>query len=233
MTAMISTCSSCMLPGRCPARTDATLTPGLATPSPPISVTGRGCPTPLGRVRPLRSTTLPPGPGLAVWPDQAWRDPWVFRNEGDWEILITAPANHGPADDRGVIAHAISGDLLTWEVQPPLSEPGQGFGQLEVPQVEIISEVPFLFFSCLGGELARSNGRQSGGIWVAEGKSLLGTWDIRQAQLLTDESLYAGRAVKDRAGDWMLMAIRNISPAGEFIGEISDPLPLTATPAGR
>ena len=38
------------------------------------------------------------------WPDQAWRDPWVFRGSDGWHMLITARANHGsrrrPRGDR-------------------------------------------------------------------------------------------------------------------------------------
>ena len=34
------------------------------------------------------------------WPDQAWRDPWVFRDGGLWHMLVTARANHGDPDDR-------------------------------------------------------------------------------------------------------------------------------------
>ena len=40
-------------------------------------------------------------------------------------------------DIRGVIGHAWSPDLVSWEVRAPLSEPGE-FGHLEVPQVEIV-----------------------------------------------------------------------------------------------
>jgi len=67
-------------------------------------------------------------------------------------MLLTARANYGSPDDRGVIGHGTSRDLLEWEVQPPLSQPGQGFGQLEVPQFEVIDSRPVLFFSCLGTE---------------------------------------------------------------------------------
>lgn len=40
------------------------------------------------------------------WHDVAWRDPWVFADpSGDgWHMLITARANHGAPDDRGVIS---------------------------------------------------------------------------------------------------------------------------------
>ena len=51
-------------------------------------------------------------------------------------MLITARANHGPADDRAVVGHATSPDLRDWTPQPPLSQPGQGFGAMEVQQYE-------------------------------------------------------------------------------------------------
>jgi beta-fructofuranosidase len=39
--------------------------------------------------------------------------------------------------------------------------------------------------------------------------------------------LYAGRLVKNVEGQWFLLAFRNIVD-GEFIGEICDPVPVTA-----
>ena len=148
-------------------------------------------------------------------------------------MLFTARANHGPTDDRGVIGHATSDDLRHWMAQPPLSAPGQGFGQLEVPQVENIGGCSVLFFSCLGRELAASRGGSPGGIWAATGRSLLGEWDIAQAQRLTDESLYAGRVIKDRSGSWFMLAFRNAGADGGFVGEISDPLPISIGGDGR
>ncbi len=168
-----------------------------------------------------------------VWPDQAWRDPWVFRQPSGWHMLFTARANHGLPDDRGVIGHATSDDLRHWVAQPPLSAPGQGFGQLEVPQVETIAGRSVLLFSCLGRELAASRRGSPGGIWAATGRSLLGEWDIGRAQQLTDESLYAGRAIKDRSGTWFMLAFRNVGVDGNFVGEISDPLPLSVGADGK
>ena len=73
-----------------------------------------------------------------LWYEQAWRDPWVFPDpDGEgWHMLITARANTGPANTRGVVGHATSTDLVTWTVAPPLSTPA-GFGHLEVPQVAV------------------------------------------------------------------------------------------------
>ena len=102
------------------------------------------------------------------WPDQAWRDPWVFRDGEVWHMLITARANHGEPDNRGVVGHATSPDLTTWTVQPPLSEPDSGFGHLEVIQTVQIDGSPLGLFSCLGTELSsrpacpREHGRDLG-----------------------------------------------------------------------
>lgn len=48
--------------------------------------------------------------------DEHWRDPWVFKDPGGhgWHMLLTARAATGPDDDRGVIGHARSDDLITW-----------------------------------------------------------------------------------------------------------------------
>lgn len=164
------------------------------------------------------------------WPDEAWRDPWVFPDPdgGGWHMLITARANHGPVDDRGVIGHARSADLLHWEAQPPLTPPGSGFGQLEVPQVEIVDGRAVLLFSCLCPELsqARQAGGATGGIWAVTGDSLLGPFDPAKARLLTDESLYAGRIVTDPHGQWNLLAFHNYDRDGRFTGGLSDPMPV-------
>jgi beta-fructofuranosidase len=159
------------------------------------------------------------------WPDQAWRDPWVFRAPDGWHMLITARSNDGPADDRGVIGHAISPDLRRWEIQPPLSAPGAGFGQTEVLQVEVVDGRPIGLFSCLGTDLSGSRrGPGRGGIWAFPADSVCGPFDLTQAYRISDERLYVGRLVCNRDGDWKLLAFRNDDGAGSWVGEIIDPL---------
>lgn len=158
------------------------------------------------------------------WPDEAWRDPWVFHKDGVWHMLITARSHTGDVDNRGVIAHAVSQDLKTWTVQPPLSEPGAGFGHLEVPQIVTIDGRHVLIFSSLQPELAttRRESGEKGGIWSVEAESITGPFDISKATRLTDESLYAGRLIQDREGAWRLIAFENYDTDGKFVGAMSD-----------
>lgn len=163
--------------------------------------------------------------------DGAFRDPWVFRDpDGDgWHMLLTARSATGPLDDRGVVGHARSADLRTWHAMPPLTEPGAGFGHLEVLQLVTIDDEPMLLFSCAPENLSaarREASGGSGGVWCARAESPLGPYDVRDAVRITDMSLYSGRAVRARNGGWVLLAFQNEGPDGHFVGSISDPLPL-------
>ncbi|MBL0885700.1 family 43 glycosylhydrolase [Myceligenerans indicum] len=166
------------------------------------------------------------------WHDEAFRDPWVFRDpDGDgWHMLVTARGRTGPADDRGVVGHAWSPDLRSWELRPPLTEPGQGFGQLEVMQVENVDGVPVLLFSCLAQDMAQERSRTTtGGVWAAPAASALGPFDVGAARQLTDSSRYSGRLVRRRDGQWVLLAFDHDGPGGEFVGTIGDPIPVATS----
>ncbi|GGM06260.1 glycosyl hydrolase family 32 [Dactylosporangium sucinum] len=175
--------------------------------------------------------------GTSTWPDEAWRDPWVFADPGGdgWHMLVTARSNQGPVDERGVIGHARSADLVTWHAQPPLTAPGAGFGHLEVAQVEVVDGRPVLLFSCLRHEFAarRKETGATGGVWAVAGETLLGPFDPSAAHPVTDSSLYSGRIVRDPSGRWVMLAFRNVDAGKRFVGELSDPMPVELTPAGQ
>jgi beta-fructofuranosidase len=207
--------------------------------------------TPAGNVQTIGYATSPdlykwtkqPGPILrsdprwyelladGQWHDEAFRDPWVMPDPaGDgWHMLITARANHGPADDRGIIGHARSGDLRTWELLPPLTEPGQGFGQLEVAQPAEIDGQQVLMFNCLDRDLSAAHRATGvvGGVWIARAESLLGPYDIAGAQLFAERKHYVGRLIAEReTGRMLFMAFRHDDSSGNFIGDITDPRPV-------
>jgi len=164
--------------------------------------------------------------GTSTWPEEAWRDPWIFWRQDDqlWHMLITARSKTGTEPDRGVMAHATSPDLKTWTVREPLSQPGAGFAHLEVFQVVRVGGRNHLVFCCDTAKLVGPRLGQVGGVWSLPVGDMPGQVDFHQARLLVDERLYAGRIAIDRAGAPWLLAFNNISADGAFVGGISDPL---------
>jgi beta-fructofuranosidase len=143
-------------------------------------------------------------------------------------MLITARANHGPDDDRGVVGHAHSPDLRRWEVGPPLSRPRSGFGHIECPQGAAVDGRQVLVFSCLDPQFSaarRATGATGGVLYVPVG-SPTGPFDVAAARPLTSDALYCGRLVHDRSGQPVLLAFRYYDQARQFVGELSDPMPV-------
>ena len=168
-----------------------------------------------------------------LWHDEAWRDPWVFKRDGIWHMLVTARSNVGDPRTRGVMGHATSTDMRNWEVQPPLSQPGHDFGQQEVFQFEIVDSVPILLFCCGVNELseerkAQMNGQDASYSLVVNED--LTDIDFSRARPFLKDPVYAARLVQAKDGGWNLIGFRNIEN-GEFVGELSDPIPVTADPA--
>lgn len=163
------------------------------------------------------------------WHDEAFRDPWVFRDptgEG-WHMLITARAKTGDPFSRGVVGHATSTELDRWVLQPPLTSPvDDGFGQLEVTQTESVDGQPVLIFSCLAEHASAARREHTGGVWAAPTGGLVGPYDIDAAYPITDASLYSGRLVRRRDGSWAMLAFRLTGEHTPFVGEITDPLPV-------
>lgn len=166
------------------------------------------------------------------WHDEAWRDPWIVPDPGGdgWHMLVTARSRSGAPDSRGVIGHARSANLRSWEVEPPVSEPA-GFGQLEVPQTAFVDGRWVLVFSCLDGELGASRAGSPGGVWSAPAAGPVGPFDIAAATRIDHPSLYAARLVETAPGEWALLGFAN-EVDGRFVGDILDPVPVRGTGDG-
>lgn len=169
------------------------------------------------------------------WHDQAWRDPWVFKHEDcKWHMFITARVNDDSLDtrDRGTLGHAVSSDLISWEVEAPLITGASGFGQLEVFQVEEIYGQAVLIWCCGTDELSAASKEKfgEGGVFSVVAESLIGPFDMSQVTRFPHPSLYAARAVKHADKWYMLGFINEVN--GEFVGEICDPIPITISGTG-
>jgi beta-fructofuranosidase len=162
---------------------------------------------------------------------ETWRDPFVFKDPGGdgWHMLITARASDAPRLRDGVLAHARSDDLLTWELQPPLTEPA-GFGQIEVPQVRLVDGQPLLLFTCHPEEQSPEQIARFGAFstWYVLGDSLTGPWDIASARpFQVEPKLFAAPLVQQRDGTWAFVGFRNQEPEGILSFELLDPIPVT------
>ncbi len=160
---------------------------------------------------------------------ETWRDPQVLRDpDGDgWHMLVTARAVGADRNDDGVVGHARSRDLATWEVGAPLSEPGSGFGQLEVVQVRQVDGQWVLVFTCHPDEQTDEHRARFGDFctWSVPGSSPLGPWDVAAARPFTAApTLFAAPLVQRRDGSWCLIGFLNREPEGIDAMEIVDPI---------
>jgi beta-fructofuranosidase len=161
----------------------------------------------------------------------AWRDPFVFADPdgAGWHMLITARAAGVPRLRSGVLGHARSADMLTWELQAPLSRPA-GFGELEVSQVRMVEGRPLLVFTCQPERQADEQLSRFGrfSTWYVLGDSLTGPWDVRAARPFeSDPQLSAAPLVQGRDGGWAFLGFRSTELSGPPSLEIVDPIPVT------
>jgi beta-fructofuranosidase len=161
---------------------------------------------------------------------ETWRDPFVFADPGGdgWHMLITARAPGAPRLYDGILGHARSADLRSWELQPPLTTPA-GFGQIEVPQVRVVDGQAVLVFTCHPEEQSPEQIRRFGphSTWYVLGDSPTGPWDIDSARPFEEEpTLFAAPLVRQRDGRWALVGFRNQEPEGILSFEILDPIPV-------
>jgi beta-fructofuranosidase len=161
---------------------------------------------------------------------ETWRDPFVFADpQGDgWHMLITARHPDAPRLSDGVLAHARSADLATWELQPPLTEPA-GFGQIEVPQVRVVDGRHVLVFTCHPEEQSAGQIERFGphSTWSVLGDHPLGPWDIDAARPFeAAPKLFAAPLVQRRDGTWAFVGFLNQEPEGILSFEILDPIPV-------
>jgi beta-fructofuranosidase len=181
-------------------------------------------------------------PQATSWAEESWRDPYVFQHPetGDFHMFICARVNYGPRDRRGVVGHARSPDLVHWQALPPVSAPGD-FGQLEVPQPVAIGGRYVLLF-CTAATTHAADWQSRTGLAPVMGTHYLvadnplGPYRLSTPRFLAGDahgSLYAGKLVQAPGGGWVFLAFRNVDEAGNFYGELIDPLPVDVDPAGE
>ena len=152
--------------------------------------------------------------------DEPFRDPWVFRgDDGLWHMLLTANLKQLDEKYRATIAHSTSTDLRNWSTPKPLLS-NSGFGQIEVTQVERIDGKWVLIF-CVAKEHIKDQGAQwESGTYSAPADGPTGPFHLDKAELIGPAGLYAGRLIKNRAGQWALMGFIHDDFSKPFAGAI-------------
>ena len=175
----------------------------------------------------------------ADWFDEAWRDPWMFvdPDDGQVHVFLTARANAGDRYERGVVGHARSDDLHTWEVLEPLDIAATGFGQLEVPQLFELDGRWYLLF-CSDVPTQSPERRAAGpgtGTYYLVGESRYGPFEmIGDGALSVDPigSSYAGRVVPTADGTFWFLDWDRCAEDGSFIGGLGAPRRVDTRPDG-
>lgn len=173
------------------------------------------------------------------WRDQSWRDPHLYRVEGEpgFRVLLTARARSGASDGAGVVGQARSDDLVHWEVLPPLTAPGE-FAQVEVPQRVEIDGRSVILFSCWAEDHSAArrerlaDAAKSGTFAFVDngdGTYLPTTTPLAAAE---DFVLYAGKVVTGHDGTQGFMAFRGPGSKG-FGGDLTDPMPIGFSAEGE
>ena len=168
------------------------------------------------------------------YPYEAFRDPWVYKMAGEtgWTMLVTAELKDSINPlQRAAMAIAKSDDLINWTLQPATSKPDQGFSETEVFQYEVVDGIPILLFCTAGPNISeeRREAGESGGLYSLPVREDLEDVNFEDATQFPVENLYASRLVQDQNGGWNLIAFINYVD-GKFVGELCDPIPVTADP---
>ncbi len=166
--------------------------------------------------------------------NEHWRDPWVFWDAESeiWRMLITARAKDASSRYAGVAGHAQSKDLLNWEILQPLSVTDSGFANLEVLQFAEVDGVGVVVFCCGWREYdddRLSSFGKTDYTFSVPCPSVSKGIDFRKAKPFTHQELYAARLIQKPTGEWFLIGFVNFR-GGKFVGELSDPIPVTADP---
>lgn len=166
--------------------------------------------------------------------DTDFRDPWVFFDQRDdkWHMLITATSlTDSKVTSRGVVGHAISTDLFSWEVLPPLTG-FTGFGQTEVLQV-VEEQGNYVGIFCCGMDyIADKPERFTTGTYSVPMDSPTGPIHFDRAEIFDAPNIYAGRIIRNRSNQLNLIGFLTASHDSQAPCEISDPIPVELTVNG-
>jgi beta-fructofuranosidase len=154
-------------------------------------------------------------------------------------MVFTARDPDGDPKGAGLIGQASSHDLVTWMVDEPLFRAGY-YGEMEVPQIFPLNGWWFCLFSNSSRHrppsyLATGGAAKATGTHYIRARSAEGPYELVEEPFFAGDDvghLYGGRTVTGPDGTLVFMAFLNHTSDGQFIGAISDPMPIWTTPDG-
>ncbi len=160
---------------------------------------------------------------------ETWRDPFVFGAEGRWHMLITARDPVAPRLKDGILGHATSDDMVTWELQPPLTTPA-GFGQLEVAATPARRRPVAARLHLPPGGAERGPAARVRGLLHVVRRRRLAARPVRPRPRASrsppTRSCSPPRSSRRATAQWVFVGFRNTEPEGVLNFHIIDPLPL-------
>lgn len=162
---------------------------------------------------------------LALDGVEHFRDPWVFKFEDKWHMLVTSNEGSG----WGTIAHATSEDLNSWSLQAPLVSESK-LRQIEVTETLCIDGQWVLLFCASGPDIQREGIPSGFGTYSVPAAGPLGPFELDKIDFFAP-GIYAARAV-EFLGKWMLFGFLDTGEPGGFQGVIGNPRELRVTNRG-
>lgn len=164
------------------------------------------------------------------WHDRAMRDPWVIRDPDGtgWLMFFTSRVSEQrETNDAGCIGFAISPDLYSWELQPPVYI--GGWGELEVPQIFECEKKWYCLFSMSSKYQAEwnldKNGKSGRGSHYLMADNPRGPWYLPAGPMLdTKINRYASRIVN--CDGLKILGFKDGEEINKFGGFIMDPEPV-------
>lgn len=176
------------------------------------------------------------------WHDRAMRDPWVIKDpdSAGWLMYFTARAP-GIAEPNagGTIGLATSPDLYSWTLRPPVYRGGL-FGQMEVPEVFEYQGRWYMVF-CTASEHWSKAYRAFNPQSPVTGSHYLiadhprGPWTVAPGAFFEGHEpcrRYAGKVVNTGNGLVAMGFIGTTPHDPGFVGEVSDPIPVSVDADG-
>lgn len=133
----------------------------------------------------------------------AWRDPFLFRHDGQIYMLVTAKSARRSFGKNGVIAllRSKDGGFREWEYMNPVANPGL-YSEMEVSQILINPKGGYELVFSTGPEYDNSPGTKgSGGLYRMHSAGNLIFNNNPHLLLPFDDGLYACRIIPELDGE--------------------------------